>query len=433
MTVTFLGPGHAPLQFHPLANLFPMLSEPELDDLGEDIRINGQVETVKLHRGMILDGRNRYTACARKNIGIHTEIFEGSDRKALALVISKNLKRRHLAEGPRAAVAAAIGRLPIGANQHRAPAAASALDLGADAIQASSEPAMSQTERADLLNVSRRTVQHADIVFDKGAPELQAALRDGRVAASTAADIAEGLPVAQQAEVAKMDEKAILAAAKQIRKDKNNLRRNERSERIRQIAEASVDLPTGRKFPLIYLDPPTEFDAGDSDRSTENIYPTMTEDQIAALPITDLATDDCILVMWSTVPWLQKSLRLIEGWGFDYKSCAFWDKVHIGLGFWWRDQVEVLIIATRGKPVAPENGSVLGPNLYSEKKGAHSAKPLYFRDRIDAVPQWKDWPKVELFARTDTALPLNWFAWGNQARVPEQQSLAVTEAEEAAA
>src|SRR5579859_1779506 len=96
--MSFLPPGHAPLKFHPLANLFPMLSDKELDELGSDIKANGQVETVKLHRGMVLDGRNRYTACGKFNIGVRTEIFEGSDREALAWVISKNLKRRHLTE-----------------------------------------------------------------------------------------------------------------------------------------------------------------------------------------------------------------------------------------------------------------------------------------------------------------------------------------------
>src|ERR1700760_4085852 len=96
-----LPPGHAPLKFHPLANLFPMLTDAELDDLGEDMRQNGQVETVKLHRGMILDGRNRYTAAGKKGLGVRTELFQGSDHEALGWVVSKNLKRRHLNESQR--------------------------------------------------------------------------------------------------------------------------------------------------------------------------------------------------------------------------------------------------------------------------------------------------------------------------------------------
>lgn len=431
----YLAPGHAPLKFHPLANLFPMLSDAELDDLGEDMRQNGQVETVKLHQGMVLDGRNRYTAASRKGLGVRYELFTGSSREALAWVISKNLKRRHLTESQRAMVAARLSTMRLGDNQHSADKAAAQIcapsfDLGAEAKPPEPEAAVSQTESAELLNVSRRSVQTATKVQEKGAPELQAAVEQGRVAVSTAAEIAD-LPKEEQAQVAAMSEKDILAEAKRIRKGANDKRRAERSDRIRKIAEASAELPTGRKFPLIYFDPPTEYEAGDSDRSTENHYPTMTEEEIAALPIGELATDDSVLLMWTTVAWLRKSLRMIEGWGFEYKSCAFWDKVNIGLGFWWRDQVEILITATRGKAVAPENGSVLGPSLYSEKKGRHSAKPSYFRERIDAVPEWKDWPKVELFARVSGPMPDGWFGWGNEARVPQQQSLDVEPSEAA--
>jgi hypothetical protein len=56
--------------------------------LGDDIRANGQVETVKLHSGMVLDGRNRYTACGRQALASHGSLY-GTDREALAWVISK--------------------------------------------------------------------------------------------------------------------------------------------------------------------------------------------------------------------------------------------------------------------------------------------------------------------------------------------------------
>ena len=425
--MSYLPPGHAPLKFHPLANLFPMLSDTELADLGEDIRANGQVETVKLHRGMVLDGRNRYTACGLKGLGVRTEVFEGTDREALAWVISKNLKRRHLTESQRAMVAAKLATLRLGDNQHTvqpAPIGAAAPDLLGEAP---AEPAaiVSQPEAAEMMSVGRRSVQRAAVVQDKASPELRAAVEQGRVAVSTAADIAETTPQAEQTQIAAMSEADILAKAKEIRKDKNDKRRAERSEDIRRKAEASTALPTGRKFPLIYMDPPTKYNAGDSDRSTENHYPTMTEEEIAALPISDLALDQAVLLVWTTVPWLLKTLRMIERWGFDYQSCAVWDKEAIGLGFWWRNQHEILIGASRGKPAMPENGSVMGPSLYREKRGRHSAKPEYFRAMIDAVPEWKDWPKVELFPRIDGPMPGLWHAWGNEARVPKQQSLEI--------
>jgi hypothetical protein len=199
--MTFLPPGHAPLKFHPLANLFPMLSDSELDDLAEDIRANGQVETVKLHRGMVLDGRNRYTACGRKNLGVRTEIFEGSEREALSWVISKNLKRRHLTESQRAMVAAKLSTMRLGDNQHSQPAPIGAgsmgfIDIAPPACEGTAA-IVSQTEAADLMNVGRRSVQRATTVQEKGTAELQQAVETDKIAVSVAEKIAR-LPQAEQ-------------------------------------------------------------------------------------------------------------------------------------------------------------------------------------------------------------------------------------------
>lgn len=193
-------PGHTPLKFHPLANLFPMLSDQELEDLGEDIRANGQLEDVILHRDMILDGRNRYTAATRKGLAVRTSLFQGDDREALSWVISKNLKRRHLTESQRAMVAARIATLKLGANQHTqaAPIGAPLTDLLGEAPP-SREPVaiVSQTEAADLMSVGRRSVQRAATVVEQGIPDLQQAVEQDRVAVSVAEKIAR-MPEAEQ-------------------------------------------------------------------------------------------------------------------------------------------------------------------------------------------------------------------------------------------
>ena len=430
MTGSTLMPGHAPLKDHPMANLFPLLPEKELAELADDIAANGQAETVKLHRGMILDGRNRYRACGLKKLAVRTEIFTGTDREALNYVISKNLKRRHLDESQRSRIADKITTLRLGDNQHsRAPASIEAPSFlaGPDLPDL---PAVSQAEAAEIMNTSRSGVQRAAIVREKGAQELGDAVDSGKVAISTAATIAEALPVEQQKEIVKRSEKEILEAAKKIRKEQNDKRRNERIGRLATISAGNSELPTERKFPVLYIDPPTKFAAGDCDRSTENHYPTMTEEELAKLPIGALATDDAVMFAWTTVPWLRKTLRLIESetWGkFDYVSEFAWDKASLGMGFWNRNAHEVLLIATRGKMPAPQP-SLLRPSLYREARGKHSAKPKYFRDLISAY--YPDLPKVELFPRIDGALPEGWFGWGNQANVPQQQSLLPAEAAE---
>lgn len=425
--MTTLMPGHAPLRFHPLANLFPMLDEASRPSFRNSLA-DKQNNPIWLHRGMVLDGRNRYRELVELNRPVDCRIFTGTDREAFDFVMAENLERRHLTESQRAMVAAKAATLKLGSNQHQQVAPIGAASLFAEQEETAPQTpsaVISQTDAADMLNVGRRSVQRAAVVQEKGSAELVEAVEQGKIAVSTAAEIADALPKEEQAQIAKLSDEEILAKAKAIRKDKNDKRRSERSEEIARLAAASNDLPTGQKFPLIYLDPPTKFAAGDSDRSTENHYPTMTEEEITALPISDLALDKAVLLIWTTVPWLAKTLRMIEAWGFEYKSCACWDKEAAGLGFWWQNQHEILIAASRGNPVIPENGSILGPSLYREKKGRHSAKPEYFRQMIDGVPEWKSWPKVELFPRGE--LPEGWKGWGNEARLTEQQTLGLAQ------
>jgi hypothetical protein len=91
---------------HPASNLFPMMGDAELWDLAEDIGKQGLLEPIVLDQGLILDGRNRWVACARAGCTPWTVPWEGEGGSATAYVIAKNLKRRHLDPSQRAAVAA---------------------------------------------------------------------------------------------------------------------------------------------------------------------------------------------------------------------------------------------------------------------------------------------------------------------------------------
>jgi ParB-like chromosome segregation protein Spo0J len=84
------------LEFHPLANVFPLLEGKEFDALVADIKANGLRERITLYEDKILDGRDRYRACLEAGIAVKIEDFEGDEADALAFVISKNIHRRHL-------------------------------------------------------------------------------------------------------------------------------------------------------------------------------------------------------------------------------------------------------------------------------------------------------------------------------------------------
>jgi hypothetical protein len=81
-------------EFHPLTKLFSIMPEHERDELGQDIKANGQQVRIVLYEGKILDGRNRYLACQK--LGIEPRFVEFTKTQAKNYVISCNLYRRHL-------------------------------------------------------------------------------------------------------------------------------------------------------------------------------------------------------------------------------------------------------------------------------------------------------------------------------------------------
>src|SRR5262249_930939 len=103
-------------EFHPIANVFPLMMGDEFKRFKEDIRTRKQQEPILIYEGKILDGRNRYNACKELGILLDTKRYEGDD--PVGFVLSANLHRRHLNESHRAMVAAKLASLTVGANHH---------------------------------------------------------------------------------------------------------------------------------------------------------------------------------------------------------------------------------------------------------------------------------------------------------------------------
>lgn len=144
-------------------------------------------------------------------------------------------------------------------------------------------------------------------------------------------------------------------------------------------------------------------------------YPQMSQDELNALPICQLAKKDSILFMWATMPKLQEALDTIKAWGFKYKTCAFcWVKqnpsgvgIYSGLGHWVNGNAELCLLATRGHP---KRVCKSVKQIVMAPRGRHSAKPSEVRDRITAL-MGLDKDKIELFAREHTD---GWDCWGNE-------------------
>lgn len=169
-----------------------------------------------------------------------------------------------------------------------------------------------------------------------------------------------------------------------------------------------------KKYAVIYADPPWGYRNRGTRAAAARHYPTMTLADIKALPVADIAAEDCALFLWSTFPMLPEALETIKAWGFQYKTLAFcWVKRNRkspgwfwGLGNWTRSNPEVCLLAVRGRP-ARASASV--HSLIEAPVGRHSAKPEEARARI--VELVGDVPRIELFARERVP---GWDAWGDE-------------------
>ena len=377
------------LEFHPLADLFPLLEGQDFAELVDDIREHGLHEPIVVYEDKILDGRNRYRACLAAGIDPTFTAYTGDD--PVAYVVSLNLRRRHLDESQRAMVAAKLATLKLGDNQH-----SEGLPIG---------------RSSELLNVGERTVARAREVQEHGTPELVSAVERGAVSVSAAADVA-ALPAQEQREIVARGEREILRAAQEIRARKAEMRRAERIERL--AATCNQPFPSDRRYAVIYADPPWHFEVYNEESGIEcaagNHYPTMTLDEICALPVPHLATDAAVLFLWTTLPHLEEALQVVTAWGFAYKSNVVWVKDQIGLGYLVRNQHELLLIATRGDiptpPPARRPASVI-----NAPRCEHSRKPDEAYALIEQM--YHELPKIELFARR--ARP-GWAVWGNEVR-----------------
>jgi hypothetical protein len=166
----------AAMEFHPLADLFPLLAADEQRALTTDIMDHGLFAPIMTFEGKILDGRNRYLACQEAGVEPVFKEYKGDD--PLGYVVSLNMVRRHLNESQRAMIAARVANMRQGARTDLSP-------IGEK----------SQAQAASMFNVGKRSVERAGEVLDKGSPELIEKVEHGDLAVSAAASIVrEGRP-----------------------------------------------------------------------------------------------------------------------------------------------------------------------------------------------------------------------------------------------
>lgn len=160
-----------------------------------------------------------------------------------------------------------------------------------------------------------------------------------------------------------------------------------------------------RRFGTIYADPPWRYGNQGTRAATDNHYPTMSLEELCALPLRALAAEAAHLHLWTTNAFLFEAKVLMEAWGFIYKSCFIWVKPQMGIGNYWRVSHEFLLLGVRGGlPFADRGLKSWG----SFDRGEHSEKPGEVRLMVEKASPG---PRLELFGR---AYADGWTVWGNE-------------------
>lgn len=174
------------------------------------------------------------------------------------------------------------------------------------------------------------------------------------------------------------------------------------------------------RFGCVLADPPWRFTNRTGKVAPEHKrlsrYPTLTVDEICALPVAEHMAARAHCYLWVPNALLPQGLQVLAGWGFDYKSNVVWHKVRKdggsdgrGVGFYFRNVTEVLLFGTRGKYARTLPPGRRQVNLMATRKREHSRKPDEQYGLIEAC-SWG--PFLELFGR---GVRPGWTVWGNQA------------------
>jgi N6-adenosine-specific RNA methylase IME4 len=406
------------LPVHPAAKLFPLIEGDEFAALASDIQKHGLQHPIVLvrdkeHGVCVLDGRNRLRACKKAGVTPTHEWYGKDD--PVGYVVSTNIARRHLTPSQLARLGADVEELYAkeAAQKQRQEGAKQAkrgkeggrgkkkTPSGQLAQRGLSETDRAREKAAKQTGASGRSIQRAKKVKEKGSAKLNRAVLEGKVTVDDAVKVLE-LPPKTQDELL-LDLKTFGGQRRTLKEARFRYEREQVTEKIQSEPKPPPEGP----FRVIVIDPPWKYDNRTEDvtHRSKAEYPTMSVEQIQALPVKKLADGrGCVLWLWTTNMFMPEAFRLIRGWGFEHKTILTWDKEAIGAGNWLRNVTEHCILAVKGdRPVVRgEKHST----LIREKRREHSRKPEAFYALVEeACPG----AKLEMFAREPRK---GWELWG---------------------
>ena len=359
------------MRIHPLADLYPAMTEDEFGALVADIHQNGLRQPILLHPdGSILDGRHRWRAIddlAGRGVIAEPRFQEWDGCGDLvSLIHSLNFYRRHLSVSQKACIGVGYKReLQQTVRQGQRTDLTSGNITGSDTRETA----------AAKVGVSGKVVDIAERISE-AAPDLFANMQAGEI--------------------------SVWDAQREVKRRAVDRARQE-------LKDNPIPLPSGT-YRCIVIDPPWPIEKIEREarpnQSSALDYPTMTLEEIEALPIADMASlEGCHVYLWVTQKFLREGFRLFEAWGVRYQCLMTWVKPTGMTPYSWMYNTEHILFGRVGSLPLERMGLKL--SLDAPATG-HSVKPAAFYERVsEASPP----PRIELFARAPRP---GFDGWGNE-------------------
>lgn len=377
------------IQFHPIAEIFPLIDGPEFSALVADVQAHGVREPIWLYEGKILDGRNRYRAALESGATFDTRTFDGDALEAIELVWSLNRTRRHMSPSQAAMADAKRNKLE-------------------DAYAAVREAAKERQKESP--GRPKKGVEQIPQVFDDAATaqEQPPAPKTRDIRAKTAGTNAKYIDLADKVLDTRPDLAAeVEAGTKTLSQVQRDLKREEMVARLEDVSAREVKAAQG-VYDVIVIDPPWDMQKIDRDVRPNQVafdYPTMSEAELAGMSLP--AADDCHVWVWTTHKFLPMAFRCIDSWRLKYVCTFVWHKPGgfqpIGLPQY---NCEFALYCRKGSPKFVDTKAF--PVCFTAPRTGHSEKPEEFYDVVRRVTAGR---RLDMFNRR----AIDGFdGWGNE-------------------
>lgn len=369
--------------------LIPALTTEEYKQLEDNCLEEGIREKIILWNNYIIDGHNRYNIAKQWNLEFETESKNFSSEEAVKeWMILNQFGRRNLSNYQRSVLALQLEDV------FRAKAKEKQKEAGGALPQISAKaPIETRKELSKVAAVSHDTIAKVKKIQEKAPEEIKAKLATGEV--------------------------SINAAYKEIKKEEKKeelqIKKNEYEKRVENNTnnDFKIDIyNTKETFRVIYADPAWSYnDKQDTPQlgGANKHYNTMSLKSLCELPVKEITEKDSVLFLWVTSPLLEDSFKVVNSWGFKYKTSFIWNKLKHNMGHYNSVRHEILLVCTKGS-CTPDNKKLYNSVQSIERNNNHSEKPIDFLNIIDDLYNYGN--KLEMFCRK--IKKDNWYGWGNE-------------------